>query len=278
MDDLLAWCLLMFMAGLDTVSIQLSYAFWHLAGHPEDRRRLVAEPCGLLGEVTAVELRMLAPEPEQLDIGEAQADGVDPDEELIGARPRDFDRLRPLSADGRCRLRRRSRRVLSSALGRWSCRSCRSSVATGRPAPTAADPRWSPWPWVPLGSRRRPAAASLRTRRSAPSGPCRSDRDADLHPIVFGLAGVQVAAVDRDPLVARHRRFGLAIAPSISATVATIAIRPGSRQSRAAVGTGVAPSFADGGRDGFSIQLRSCVAPHGHDGEDGVERRHRGAR
>lgn len=44
MNDLLAWCLLMFMAGLDTVSIQLSYSFWHLASNPENRRRLVAEP------------------------------------------------------------------------------------------------------------------------------------------------------------------------------------------------------------------------------------------
>ena len=44
MNDLLAWCLLMFMAGLDTVSIQVSYAFWHLAGDSDDRRRLVAEP------------------------------------------------------------------------------------------------------------------------------------------------------------------------------------------------------------------------------------------
>ncbi len=44
MDDLPAWCLLMFMAGLDTVSIQLSYAFWHLASQPEDRQRLVTEP------------------------------------------------------------------------------------------------------------------------------------------------------------------------------------------------------------------------------------------
>jgi cytochrome P450 len=43
-QELLDWCLLMFMAGLDTVSIQLSYAFWYLAGHPEDRARLVAEP------------------------------------------------------------------------------------------------------------------------------------------------------------------------------------------------------------------------------------------
>ncbi len=42
--DMLSWCLLMFMAGLDTVSIQLSYSFWHLADHPEERARLVADP------------------------------------------------------------------------------------------------------------------------------------------------------------------------------------------------------------------------------------------
>ena len=43
-EDLLAWCLLMFMAGLDTVAIQLSYSFWHLATHDADRARIVAEP------------------------------------------------------------------------------------------------------------------------------------------------------------------------------------------------------------------------------------------
>jgi cytochrome P450 len=43
-SDMLAWCLLMFMAGLDTVSIQLSYSFWYLAGHPDDRARLIADP------------------------------------------------------------------------------------------------------------------------------------------------------------------------------------------------------------------------------------------
>lgn len=42
--DMLSWCLLMFMAGLDTVSIQLSYSFWHLARHDEDRARILAEP------------------------------------------------------------------------------------------------------------------------------------------------------------------------------------------------------------------------------------------
>jgi cytochrome P450 len=43
-EDVLAFCLLMFMAGLDTVAAQLTFNFWHLATHPADRERLVAEP------------------------------------------------------------------------------------------------------------------------------------------------------------------------------------------------------------------------------------------
>jgi cytochrome P450 len=43
-EDLLSFCLLMFMAGLDTVSIQLSFSWYHFANHPEDRARIVAEP------------------------------------------------------------------------------------------------------------------------------------------------------------------------------------------------------------------------------------------
>ncbi|HLY82780.1 MAG TPA: cytochrome P450 [Acidimicrobiales bacterium] len=42
--DLLSMCLLMFMAGLDTVASQLSYSFLHLATHDDDRRRLVKDP------------------------------------------------------------------------------------------------------------------------------------------------------------------------------------------------------------------------------------------
>ena len=42
-EDLLSWCLLMFMAGLDTVSIQMAYAFWHLATHPADRLQIVED-------------------------------------------------------------------------------------------------------------------------------------------------------------------------------------------------------------------------------------------
>jgi cytochrome P450 len=43
-DDLLSWCLLMFMAGLDTVTIQLNYSWWHLATHESDRARIIGEP------------------------------------------------------------------------------------------------------------------------------------------------------------------------------------------------------------------------------------------
>jgi cytochrome P450 len=49
--DMLSWCLLMFMAGLDTVSTQLAYTFWHLASHDEDRARIVAEPSAIPGAV-----------------------------------------------------------------------------------------------------------------------------------------------------------------------------------------------------------------------------------
>ena len=42
--DLLAFCLLMFMAGLDTVAIQLTYSFWHLANNAGDRERIVQDP------------------------------------------------------------------------------------------------------------------------------------------------------------------------------------------------------------------------------------------
>lgn len=43
-DDLLSMCLLLFMAGLDTVAMQLSYSMYHLATHADDRNRLVADP------------------------------------------------------------------------------------------------------------------------------------------------------------------------------------------------------------------------------------------
>jgi cytochrome P450 len=43
-QDLLDFCLLMFMAGLDTVAAQLTFSFWHLATHVADRRRIVDDP------------------------------------------------------------------------------------------------------------------------------------------------------------------------------------------------------------------------------------------
>jgi len=43
-EDLLGFLLLLFMAGLDTVAMQLSYSFLHLASHDEDRQRIVDDP------------------------------------------------------------------------------------------------------------------------------------------------------------------------------------------------------------------------------------------
>jgi cytochrome P450 len=51
-DDLLNFCLLMFIGGLDTVQAQITWSLYHLATHPSDRRRIVADP-GLI--TTAVE-------------------------------------------------------------------------------------------------------------------------------------------------------------------------------------------------------------------------------
>ena len=43
-EDILAFCLLMFLAGLDTVATQLTFNFWHLATHDEDRLKIVKDP------------------------------------------------------------------------------------------------------------------------------------------------------------------------------------------------------------------------------------------
>jgi cytochrome P450 len=42
--DILECCLLLFLAGLDTVTNELSYAIWHLATHAEDRATLRDHP------------------------------------------------------------------------------------------------------------------------------------------------------------------------------------------------------------------------------------------
>jgi cytochrome P450 len=49
--DLLNMCLLMFMAGLDTVTQQLTYSFLHLATHAADRGRVAREPEVIPGAV-----------------------------------------------------------------------------------------------------------------------------------------------------------------------------------------------------------------------------------
>jgi cytochrome P450 len=43
-EDLLSLCILLFLAGLDTVTAALSYTFWHLARHNDDRARIASEP------------------------------------------------------------------------------------------------------------------------------------------------------------------------------------------------------------------------------------------
>jgi cytochrome P450 len=50
-EDLLSLCLLLFMAGLDTVAMQLSYSFLHLATHDSDRRRIAADPSLIPGAI-----------------------------------------------------------------------------------------------------------------------------------------------------------------------------------------------------------------------------------
>jgi cytochrome P450 len=58
-EDLLAFCLLLFMAGLDTVASQLAYSFLHLAQNPDDRERIVADP-GLIPSAIEEFLRYYA--------------------------------------------------------------------------------------------------------------------------------------------------------------------------------------------------------------------------
>ena len=53
-DDLLSMCLLLFMAGLDTVAMQLSYSMMHLATHDQDRHRVVTEPSLFLPAIEEV--------------------------------------------------------------------------------------------------------------------------------------------------------------------------------------------------------------------------------
>jgi cytochrome P450 len=55
--DLLSFYLLMFMAGLDTVTAELGYGFLHLATHPADRQRLVDRP-ELIANATEELLRL----------------------------------------------------------------------------------------------------------------------------------------------------------------------------------------------------------------------------
>jgi hypothetical protein len=57
---LLGTCLLLVIAGIDTTWSSIGSALWHLAQHPEDRRRLVDEP-GLIGSAVEELLRAYSP-------------------------------------------------------------------------------------------------------------------------------------------------------------------------------------------------------------------------
>jgi cytochrome P450 len=50
-EELLSFSLLMFMAGLDTITNELAYSTWHLATHPEDRARINADPSLIIGAI-----------------------------------------------------------------------------------------------------------------------------------------------------------------------------------------------------------------------------------
>jgi cytochrome P450 len=43
-EDILNILMVLFLAGLDTTTAQISYLFYHLATHPEDRARIIADP------------------------------------------------------------------------------------------------------------------------------------------------------------------------------------------------------------------------------------------
>ena len=42
--ELLSFCVFMFMAGLDTMTVSLGWSFWHMANHEADRKRVAEDP------------------------------------------------------------------------------------------------------------------------------------------------------------------------------------------------------------------------------------------
>jgi cytochrome P450 len=50
-EDILSMCLLLFMAGLDTVAMQLSYSMMHLATHEDDRQSITGDPALIPGAI-----------------------------------------------------------------------------------------------------------------------------------------------------------------------------------------------------------------------------------
>src|SRR5439155_10834504 len=87
--------------GLDREPLPRAEAIAQTLAHRDDRnRRLVADPGRLAPEIASVQLRMVPAEADELDVREAQADGVDANEELVRRRRSDSDPLRsPVAAD-----------------------------------------------------------------------------------------------------------------------------------------------------------------------------------
>src|SRR5205823_226028 len=59
-EEFVDYAFLLAAAGLDTTSWALRASIWHLATHPDDRRRLVEDP-GLVPSATEEFLRCLSP-------------------------------------------------------------------------------------------------------------------------------------------------------------------------------------------------------------------------
>jgi cytochrome P450 len=59
-DEIVGMCLLLLIAGIDTTWSAIGSSLWHLATHPADRRRIVADP-GLLDTAIEEFLRAYAP-------------------------------------------------------------------------------------------------------------------------------------------------------------------------------------------------------------------------
>ena len=134
-EDLLSMCLLLFMAGLDTVAMQLSYSMMHLATHDDDRQRLdgraVAVPHRHRGISSLLRLRDTRSEghPRQRLprlSGQGRSDGLFPDSLGQPLPGRSSSTPTRCSSTGRSTVTSRSEPARTAAWDPiWPARSCR---------------------------------------------------------------------------------------------------------------------------------------------------------